>query len=69
MATAASAPLIAELDDAVTGGSPERRVQILKQVTDLFLSDAVPVVNQIRTAKNVPGAIDGARDRCIFLQG
>jgi uncharacterized protein (DUF2336 family) len=40
MATAASANLIAELDDAVTGGSPERRVQILRQVTDLFLSDA-----------------------------
>lgn len=40
MATAVSATLIAELDDSVTGGSPERRVQILKQVMDLFLSDA-----------------------------
>jgi uncharacterized protein (DUF2336 family) len=40
MATAASAALITELDDAVTGGSPERRMQILRQVTDLFLSDA-----------------------------
>lgn len=42
MATAASANLIVELDDAVTGGSPERRVQILRQVTDLFL---MPVVS------------------------
>jgi uncharacterized protein (DUF2336 family) len=40
MAAATSAALIAELDGAVTGGSPERRVQILRQVTDLFLSDA-----------------------------
>lgn len=40
MATAASAALIAELDGAVTSGSPERRVQILRRVTDLFLSDA-----------------------------
>jgi uncharacterized protein (DUF2336 family) len=40
MAAATSAALIAELDGAVMGGSPERRVQILRQVTDLFLSDA-----------------------------
>jgi uncharacterized protein (DUF2336 family) len=40
MAAAASAALIAELDGAVRDGSPERRVQILRQVTDLFLSDA-----------------------------
>jgi Uncharacterised protein conserved in bacteria (DUF2336) len=36
----ASAALIAELDGAVTSGSPERRVQILRRLTDLFLSDA-----------------------------
>jgi uncharacterized protein (DUF2336 family) len=40
MTTAASAVLIAELEGAVSGGSPERRVQMLRQVTDLFLSDA-----------------------------
>jgi uncharacterized protein (DUF2336 family) len=40
MAAAVSAALIAELDGAVKGGSPERRVQMLRQVTDLFLSDA-----------------------------
>jgi uncharacterized protein (DUF2336 family) len=32
--------LIAELEDAVTGASPERRAQILKQMMDLFLSDS-----------------------------
>jgi uncharacterized protein (DUF2336 family) len=37
---AASATLIAELDDAVDGRSPERRAEILRQVTDLFLCDA-----------------------------
>jgi uncharacterized protein (DUF2336 family) len=40
MNIAAPATLIAELDDAVTSASPERRTQILKQMTDLFLSDA-----------------------------
>jgi uncharacterized protein (DUF2336 family) len=40
MAAATSAALIAELDSAVKGGSPQRRVSILRQVTDLFLSDA-----------------------------
>jgi uncharacterized protein (DUF2336 family) len=39
MAAAASAALIAELDGAVESGSPERRIQMLRQVTDLFLSD------------------------------
>jgi uncharacterized protein (DUF2336 family) len=37
---AVSAALIAELDDAVDGRSPERRAEILRQVTDLFLCDA-----------------------------
>jgi uncharacterized protein (DUF2336 family) len=37
---AASATLIAEVDDAVDGRSPERCAEILRQVTDLFLSDA-----------------------------
>ncbi len=40
MAEAASTALIAELEGAVKGGSPERRLQMLRQVTDLFLSDA-----------------------------
>jgi uncharacterized protein (DUF2336 family) len=40
MTDAASAVLIAELEGAVNGGSPERRVKMLRQVTDLFLSDA-----------------------------
>jgi uncharacterized protein (DUF2336 family) len=39
MATVTSKTLIAELDDAVTGASPERRAQILKQMMDLCLSD------------------------------
>ena len=37
---ALSAALIAELDEAVDGRSPERRADILRQVTSLFLSDA-----------------------------
>jgi uncharacterized protein (DUF2336 family) len=40
MAEAASTALIAELESAVKGGSSERRLQMLRQVTDLFLSDA-----------------------------
>jgi uncharacterized protein (DUF2336 family) len=40
MTDAASAVLIAELEGAVNGRSPERRVKMLRQVTDLFLSDA-----------------------------
>jgi len=36
----ASASLISELEAAVNGGSSERRVAMLRQVTDLFLSDA-----------------------------
>lgn len=32
--------LIADLEDAVRTGSSERRVQMLRQMTDLFLSDA-----------------------------
>ena len=31
--------IIAELEDAVRGGSPARRVDTLRQVTDLFLND------------------------------
>ena len=40
MTTAPSAVLIAELEGAVKGGSSTRRIQMLRQVTDLFLSDA-----------------------------
>ena len=40
MTVAASAALIAELDKAVNGRSPQRRVEILRKVTKLFLSDA-----------------------------
>jgi uncharacterized protein (DUF2336 family) len=40
MSTAPSAVLIAELEGAVKGGSSARRIQMLRQVTDLFLSDA-----------------------------
>jgi uncharacterized protein (DUF2336 family) len=40
MPAAASALLIAELEGAVRSGSPERRLRILRQVTDLFVSDA-----------------------------
>ena len=40
MPTAAPAPLIAQLDDAIEAGSPARRIQILRQVTDLFRSGA-----------------------------
>lgn len=34
------AALIAELEDAVTAGSPERRIDILRRVTHLFVSDS-----------------------------
>lgn len=40
MTVAASAALIAELDKAVSGRSSQRRVEILRKVTSLFLSDA-----------------------------
>jgi uncharacterized protein (DUF2336 family) len=40
MAIAPSAVLFSELEAAVNGGSSERRVAMLRQVTDLFLSDA-----------------------------
>jgi uncharacterized protein (DUF2336 family) len=40
MSEAASTALIEELESAVQGGSSERRLQMLRQVTDLFLSDA-----------------------------
>lgn len=40
MAISASTALFSELEAAVNGGSSERRVNILRQVTDLFLSDA-----------------------------
>jgi len=40
MSETASTALIAELESAVKGGTSERRLQMLRQVTDLFLSDA-----------------------------
>lgn len=40
MTVAVSAALIAELDKAVSGRSSQRRVEILREVTRLFLSDA-----------------------------
>ena len=40
MATAASTPLIAELDDVIKIGAPARQAQILRKVTDLFRADA-----------------------------
>ena len=40
MTVAASAALIEELDKAVSGRSSQRRVEILRKVTRLFLSDA-----------------------------
>src|SRR4051794_10517023 len=36
----ASATLVADLEDAVRSGSSQRRVDMLRQMTDLFLSDA-----------------------------
>jgi uncharacterized protein (DUF2336 family) len=39
MTTAASTPLIAELDDVIKIGAPARRAQILKKVTNLFRAD------------------------------
>lgn len=40
MTAAASTALIAELDAAVSGRSPDRRLEILRQITNLFMSDA-----------------------------
>ncbi|ABE61384.1 conserved hypothetical protein [Nitrobacter hamburgensis X14] len=40
MSETASTALIVELESAVKGGTSERRLQMLRQVTDLFLSDA-----------------------------
>src|SRR4051812_33105606 len=39
-AVSATASLITELEDAVQGGSAEKRVETLRRVTDLFLDDA-----------------------------
>jgi len=38
--TIASASLVADLESAVRTGTPQRRVDMLRQMTDLFLSDA-----------------------------
>ncbi|RZN26025.1 DUF2336 domain-containing protein [Bradyrhizobium sp. Leo121] len=40
MTAIASTELIAELEDVVRAGSPERRIRILRQVASLFLADA-----------------------------
>jgi uncharacterized protein (DUF2336 family) len=40
MTAAQSTSLIAEIEGAVKGGSSQRRVKMLRQVTELFLSDA-----------------------------
>ena len=39
MTAMASAALLAELDDAINDRSPAGRVEILRQVTNLFLAD------------------------------
>src|SRR6185437_8979850 len=36
----AAAELISELDAAATGGTPERRMRILRRITELFLGAA-----------------------------
>jgi uncharacterized protein (DUF2336 family) len=40
MTELAAAALVADLEQAVRGGSSERRVEMLRKMTDLFLSDA-----------------------------
>ena len=40
MTATAPAALLVELDDAINDRSPARRVEILRQVTNLFLADA-----------------------------
>src|SRR6202012_714596 len=40
MTTIVSADLILDLEEAVKGGSSERRVRMLRQITDLFLTGA-----------------------------
>ena len=40
MAALTAAALVADLEQAVRSGSPERRVEMLRKMTDLFLSDA-----------------------------
>ena len=52
MSEAASTALIAELESAVKGGSPERRVQMLRRVTDLFLSDAARLNDAFAAVRN-----------------
>ena len=39
MAQQPAQSIIAELEDAVRAGSPTKRVETLRQVTDLFLND------------------------------
>lgn len=58
MSETTSTVLIAELEDAVRSGSAERRVQMLRRVTDLFLSDADRLnENQIGVFDEVLGCL------------
>lgn len=59
MTATASAALMAELDDAINDRSPARRVEILRQVTSLFLSD-VDRLNPVQI-----GVFDGVLVRLI----
>jgi hypothetical protein len=69
MPAAASALLIAELEGAVLSGSPERRVRMLRQVTDLFLSDANRLnENQIGVFDDVLVRLIERMEACELLQ-
>ncbi len=54
MTELAAAALVTDLEQAVRSGSPERRVEMLRKMTDLFLSDADRLnENQIRVFDDV----------------
>ena len=54
--------IIAELEDAVRGGSPARRVETLRQVTDLFLNDGERLSeDQVKVFDDVLCLLDRAR--------
>jgi uncharacterized protein (DUF2336 family) len=58
MVIGGSAALFSELEAAVSGGSSARRVEMLRQVTDLFLSDADRLdANQVAVFDDVLGQL------------
>ena len=66
---AAPALLIAELESALRSGSPARRVRMLRQITDLFVSDADRLnENQIGVFDDVLVRLVERMEACTLIQ-